>query len=324
MRGGDVLTDALNYALDQIGGPKAPVAVLNASGYEEKSFVKQSNHICNNYLYTLNSVFNTILIRATRQKDETLGLVATAMGQIAAGGSIVIAQENAHGADGLEKRLEEAFTDVTTIIKHKCRVMVLKPESANAGTIAGWQKAAALQKVAATGLWSQPGLFSWDRFDVGSKLLLSNLPEKLVGNGADLGCGYGFLSVNLVKKDGVTGLYSMDNDNRAVEACTRNLSENGTTIPTHVFWRDATVPHADIPKLDWVVMNPPFHTQQFEDRELGQKFCNSALKMLKSGGKLYLVANRHMPYEVLLDKAAKKVTLLTDKDGFKILCAQAA
>ena len=39
----------------------------------------------------------------------------------------------------------------------------------------------------AAGLWTQPGVFSWDRIDSGTALLLAALPP-LKGQGADLGC----------------------------------------------------------------------------------------------------------------------------------------
>ena len=41
------------------------------------------------------------------------------------------------------------------------------------------------------GLWTQPGVFSWDRIDPGSGLAADHLP--LSGRGADFGCGIGVL-----------------------------------------------------------------------------------------------------------------------------------
>lgn len=323
MYGGDTLTDALNYALDREGGAIAPVAAINASGYEDKTVVKQSVHAGYNFLSTLNGVFNTLLIRATRQTDETLGLVAAALPYLSPTGRLFVAQENAHGADGLQKHLETAFGPSGVVIKYKCRVMVLAAARADPAVLARWAQNAAMRQHPETGYWTQPGLFSWNRVDAGSRLLAEHLPEALKGAGADLGCGYGYLACLLARKAGVTALYAVDADARAAEACRKNLAGTGVSIDTQVLWRDATAPIPEIPKLDWVVMNPPFHTQQEEDRELGQKFCEAAMKMLRSGGVLYVVANRHMPYEALLQKSARSVTLLADRDGFKILKAEA-
>src|SRR5205814_9151177 len=47
--------------------------------------------------------------------------------------------------------------------------------------------------VPALGLWSQPGVFSWDRLDPGTALLLDRAAG-LAGRGADLGCGVGVLA----------------------------------------------------------------------------------------------------------------------------------
>jgi 16S rRNA (guanine1207-N2)-methyltransferase len=321
--GADTLYDALTYALEKTGGAIAPVAVVNATGLEPETFEKQSGNACNKLQNTLNGVFNTLLVRATRQNDETLGLVALAAIHADTGAHILVAQENIHGAPGLEKMLRRAFPNLQTLSKFKCRIMVLEAADANRDLLQTWTTKAAVQKVKHNRgeFWSAPGIFSWDRPDAGSLLLLANLPARLDGAGADLGCGNGLLSGALGKKDGVTALYCLDADDKAVTCCKLNLEDRKTAIPFQVLWRDATEDQPDIPKLDWVVMNPPFHTQLHESRELGQKFCESALKMLRPGGELYLVANRHMPYEAILEKGSASVNLLADTDGFKVIRA---
>ncbi|HCJ19591.1 MAG TPA: methyltransferase, partial [Hyphomonas sp.] len=37
------------------------------------------------------------------------------------------------------------------------------------------------------GVWSRPGLFSWNRIDAGSELLADSVPENIRGRGADFG-----------------------------------------------------------------------------------------------------------------------------------------
>lgn len=325
MQSADILTNALQYAADQIGGVVPPVAVINASGDEDAGFVKISNNACYNLPSTLNGVFSTLLVRATRQTAETLGLVALAAAHADPSGRIIVAQENAHGAGSLEKNLRRAFPDLQTIVKFKCRMLVCDAANANADMLLRWTNDAAIRKVKHNRgeFWSAPGVFSWDRPDAGSRLLLNALPNPMPGRIADLGCGNGLLSTALVKKDGITELVSVDADNRAVECCRLNLADKNTEVPFQVLWRDATADMSDLGTFDYVVMNPPFHDQQNEDRELGQRFCNSAMKMLRSGGELYLVANRHMPYEAILEKAAASVSLLADIDGFKVIKVRA-
>jgi 16S rRNA (guanine1207-N2)-methyltransferase len=166
--------------------------------------------------------------------------------------------------------------------------------------------------VEALGLWSQPGVFSWDRPDPGSLLLISALPS-LAGEGADLGCGVGVLAHAVLASPKVTRLDLVDLDRRAVEAARRNVDD-----PRAAFhWADArTGPQLE--GLDFVVMNPPFHDGGAEDKALGQTFIRRAHQVLRRGGTVWLVANRHLPYEGVLTPLFAKVELKGEAGGFKV------
>jgi 16S rRNA (guanine1207-N2)-methyltransferase len=172
--------------------------------------------------------------------------------------------------------------------------------------------AGALQFSEALGLWTQPGVFSWDRPDPGTRQLLAVLPA-LAGRGADLGCGLGVLARAVLAGAGVTQLDLVDLDRRAIAAARRNVED-----PRAVFhWADARRA-PDLSGLDFVVMNPPFHDQGVEDRELGQGFIRRAHGVLRPGGTLWLVANRHLPYEAVLRDLFRRVTPHGEGAGFKI------
>ena len=74
------------------------------------------------------------------------------------------------------------------------------------------------------GLWTQPGVFSWNRLDPGSALLLEHLPA-LSGKGADLGCGIGILAHAALASDLVTSLTLVELDARALSCARRNVNE---------------------------------------------------------------------------------------------------
>ena len=44
-------------------------------------------------------------------------------------------------------------------------------------------------------------------------------------------------------------------------------------------------------------MNPPFHTRPRADPALGQAMIRKAAAALRRGGRLFMVANRQLPYE---------------------------
>lgn len=163
------------------------------------------------------------------------------------------------------------------------------------------------------GLWTQPGVFSWDRVDAGTAQLMERMPA-LTGRGADLGCGLGVLASRVLQSPAVSALVLVDNDRRAVEAARRNVDDARADIR----WADVRVMEQAPADLDFVVMNPPFHDGGAEDRALGQAFIRQAAEMLKKGGVLWIVANRHLPYEAVLAEHFARVTPHGEGAGFKV------
>ncbi|MBO9670931.1 MAG: class I SAM-dependent methyltransferase [Sphingobium sp.] len=167
----------------------------------------------------------------------------------------------------------------------------------------------------ALGFWTQPGIFSWDRIDEGSALLLEALTP-LAGHGADLGCGLGLLTRSVLGNEEVTAIEAVELDARALSAAKRNVTD-----PRAQFhWLDvrAGLPFAG---LDFVVMNPPFHSAGADDVALGRAFLQQARKVLKPGGTLWMVANRHLPYEAELASLFSNVKAVTGSARFKVVRA---
>lgn len=168
---------------------------------------------------------------------------------------------------------------------------------------------------AGLGRWTQPGVFSWDRDDPGTSLLLESLAP-LSGAGADLGCGTGPVAQAVLASPAVTRLELVDLDRRAIEAARRNVPD-----PRAVFhWADARSALSPPATLDFVVMNPPFHEGGgAENRELGQDFIRAAHRLLRGGGTVRLVANRHLPYEAVMGSLLSRTEVKAERGGFKVL-----
>ena len=167
------------------------------------------------------------------------------------------------------------------------------------------------------GLWTQPGLFSWDRLDPGTALLIEALPP-LSGRGADFGCGLGLLAAAALGSPKVKGMTLVDIDRRALDAARRNLDD-----PRAAFrWADLRIGTDGLANLDFVVMNPPFHQGGAEDRSLGPGLVATAAKVLRRSGALWLVANRHLPYEAALKPLFARVEARAEANGFKVIEAR--
>jgi len=170
-----------------------------------------------------------------------------------------------------------------------------------------------LQRMGGEGLWTQPGVFSWNRIDPGSALLAEVLPP-LSGRGADLGCGLGYLAMKVLAEPAVTKAILVDVDRRAIDCARANVVDPRVELR----WADVRSGLDDLTELDFVVMNPPFHNAGEQDHGLGQAFIRQAASSLRRGGVCWLVANRHLPYEATLAPLFSRVTPVRDQVGYKV------
>ena len=58
--------------------------------------------------------------------------------------------------------------------------------------------------------------------------------------------------------------------------------------------------------------------------DIGRAFIAAAANALKPGGRLWLVANRHLPYEHALGEGFPQVETLVQNGGFKIVQGEKA
>lgn len=263
--------------------------------------------------------FSAVLLRLPRQRAEAQFVMASAWEALEVGGLFVAAAANDAGGARLEKDLQDILPVLQNASKHKCRVVwttktdQVFPEA--------WLQRGLLHKHAGSNAWTQPGLFSWDRVDLATGILLSLLPTGLKGVVADLGCGTGIIANHvLIHNPDVKTLVCMDADARALEACRKNLEERHQGRAAEYHWVDLSRVQK-FPAVDMVIMNPPFHAEKTLAIALGQSFIGNAGAMLKPGGALWLVANAHLPYEPILQKTFKSVEKIHEGRGFKIIKA---
>lgn len=261
--------------------------------------------------------YTRIVMLAPPGTLERRYVLAQALRALSAGGELTVIAPKDKGGARLGKELAAFGCAVDETSKSHHRVCVVKRPSDILG-VEEALSAGAPRFVESIGLWSQPGVFSWDRIDPGSALLASRLPA-LKGSGADLGCGIGFLAHTILQSAAVTRLNLVDIDRRAVEVARRNVMD----ARAHFHWADISRRDLALANLDFVVMNPPFHDAGAEDKGLGQVFIRQAAKALRPGGVCWMVANRHLPYEAVMGGVFKSVRLDHQAHGFKIYEARA-
>lgn len=228
------------------------------------------------------------------------------------------------GGSRLKKELQGFGLEVNESAKaHHRRCVVIRPE-----TVKGLDEAIAAgaprraTQIDDTHWWTQPGVFAWDRVDAGTGFLLGQILHQgadmgLKGAGADLGCGTGYLAYWVLQEEAkVTSLRMIELDHRALEMAKLNVTDPRARFE----WADVrtTTGEGD---LNFIIMNPPFHDGGAEAKRVGVAFIHKAAELLTRGGTLWMVANRHLPYEAELSALFKRVTPVADNGAFKVFMA---
>jgi 16S rRNA (guanine1207-N2)-methyltransferase len=259
----------------------------------------------------LEGSLNSMLVLAPPGTVERRYTTAMALRVLAPGGSLTILAPKDKGGSRIAKELKSFGCHVSEVSRRHYRICTCERPAVSSGLDEALAEGSP-RLDETLGLWTWPGVFSWNRLDPGSALLEQNLPA-MSGRGADLGCGIGILGRAILKSPKVAHLSMVDLDRRAVEMAARNIGDPRAEVR----WADVRG-GTGLSGLDFVVMNPPFHDDGAEDQSLGQSFIRRSAEALRPGGVLWLVANRHLPYEEVLKPLFRRVTPKVEANGYKI------
>ena len=262
----------------------------------------------------LEGKFQTVLFLPGKSKDEILAGFARAHDFLEPGGILIVSLANTAGASRFEKELSRAAPLLFSVSKNKCRAFaVSNSEPWDVRLLEGWRELSIPRVIPGTDFIVQPGVFSSDHIDPGSALLAAHLPPSLRGHVADLGAGWGYLSrMALEKSPRISRIDLFEADARALACARKNV-----TGLANFHWHDVTTGLPE--KYDHIITNPPFHTGQSKDMDLGKAFLTTAANSLKRGGSLYLVANRQLPYEAHLDSLGLRSRLIVETGAYKVI-----
>ena len=257
--------------------------------------------------------FETVLITLPRSRDAARARIALGASLTAPGGALWI---DGQKTDGIEAMLKEikGFSGISELhSKAHGKIARLDDPAAIPADWAGQPLSPA------PGFTTQAGVFSAEAIDPGSAMRAAALPEKLPTRIVDLGAGWGWLSAEILKRPGVGVLHLVEADHAALECAKLNVTDPRARF----HWDDARSFKLPEP-VNGVIMNPPFHAGRSADPALGASFIRAAASLLTGAGRLWMVANRHLPYEAELAKYFADVSEIGGDNRFKILTATGA
>jgi len=257
------------------------------------------------------------VVNLTRSRAENLGNVALALEALAPGGTLVVTGAKSDGVDSLARQVARALPIEGAFVKAHGRVFWLTRPPALPAEAAAWARDAAPRRNA-EGFLTAPGMFSPDHADPGSRRLAAAAAGLLSGRVADLGAGWGWLAqAVLAASPAITGL-----DLHEAEALALDAARTNVTDPRARFhWTDATRLGRPAPPYDAVIANPPFHQGRAAEPDLGAAFVSAAQRILKPSGRLFLVANRQLPYEPVIAIAFRDWEKLSEDGAYKVIRA---
>ncbi|MEU8460464.1 methyltransferase [Streptomyces sp. NPDC029003] len=167
------------------------------------------------------------------------------------------------------------------------------------------------------------GIFCADRLDVGTRFFLQNIPTNTDGaRVVDLGCGNGVVGAAVAVADPDAAVVFTDESYQAVASARAtyeaNVRPGRRTAEFHV---GDGVAMLEPGSVDLVLNNPPFHSHQATTDATALRMFAQSRKVLRTGGELWVVANRHMGYHTHLRRLFGNSEVVASEPKFVVLRA---
>ncbi len=218
----------------------------------------------------------------------------------------------------------------TSLAEKKARLIFCTPGTPGAtrpATPGPWPLTYTVDEDAGSGsgltVVNHAGIFCADRLDVGTRFFLQNLPTNTDGaRVVDLGCGNGVVGTAVQVHDPDAEVVFTDESYQAVASAQAtyraNVREGRRTAEFLVGDGVAMLPPASV---DLVLSNPPFHSHQATTDATALRMFAQSRKVLRPGGELWIVANRHMGYHTHLRRLFGNSEVVASEPKFVVLRA---
>lgn len=165
-------------------------------------------------------------------------------------------------------------------------------------------------------LYSAAGIFSSQKLDAGTKILLKymKIPDK--AKVLDLGCGYGIVGITVLERYPESTVTFVDTNPRATTLTKMNLKllkHTGIVLKSNIFSNVSD-------KFDVILTNPPYSA----GRNVCVSFIKESYDHLIKGGTLQLVCRRRKGgdfLEGIMNDIFGNVSVIGSGSGYRVYCS---
>ena len=220
--------------------------------------------------------------------------------------------------DSVWKLLEKVWGPTTTSLAvKKARLIMVKPNlqlSVPANPYPsvfklpeyGWQ------------ILNHANVFSRASLDIGTRFLLQHLPETVTGHWIDLGCGNGLIGMALAQRFPAASISFVDESFMALASARHNYQQLQLPAGQAEFIAADCLTDWSAASADGIICNPPFHQQHSVGDHIAWQMFKQSLGVLKCGGELRVIGNRHLNYHLSLKKLFGNCRLVASNAKFVI------
>lgn len=258
-----------------------------------------------------------VIIQFPKSKAELSFTLAMISESVTTECLILVVGENKSGIKSLAKLADGQLDDCDKIdAARHCLLFaakMIKPQ--NPFLLDDWLKPYSYTiKGTQVSVVALPGVFSQKGLDVGTQVLLENLPEKITGKLLDFGCGAGVIACYIGKIYPDINLHLLDVSALALYSAQETLKINhltGFTFPSNSLSNVTE-------KYDYVISNPPFHQGLKTNYLATETFLSKIKSHLKAKGKVTVVANSFLRYQPIMEQAIGRTEVLAKQKGFSL------
>jgi 16S rRNA (guanine1207-N2)-methyltransferase len=282
--------------------------------------------------------FDMVLVLLPKGRKLARRWLAEAFGLLGPEGVLYLSGANDEGIQPVIRDATALFGEEATLLAYKggnriarvartaARMAALKTDPGDIpewytepGIAAGtWHEFDAVIPGGELRLCSLPGIFSYDRIDDGTRLLLESVHLGTGGSVLDLGCGYGVIGL-CAALAGAGHVDLLDVNLLAIAAAGRNLLHHGAKNAQAIASDGLGAVAGG--HYDLILSNPPFHAGQAVDYQMAEAFIQQSVGVLNPGGRLIFVANHFIRYERLMAGLFRHVEVLGEDQRYRVILA---